>query len=238
VLPILLSLYPAGQQPVTFQQPVETNAGDAPGKSQRLADQPPADFRLSPGDVVEVKFLYTPELDDTVQIRSDGRISLAMIGEVAIGGRTLHGALQELQARYSKVLKAPSISMQVRNFSGHKVFVGGEVTRPGMFDLASDVTVMDALLQAGGPKYTASKYALLIRRSDNERPSIRKISLERHRMEAAEATMIRLEPFDVVMVPESKIAHTDRWVDQHIRQLIPANLGVGFSYLFNGTVIP
>lgn len=213
-----------------------TNASNEPARKPGTSL---ADFRLSPGDVVEVKFFYTPELNDTVQIRPDGQISVPLIGQVAVAGRTVSEAVNELQTRYSKVLKSPSISLQVRNFSGHKIFVGGEVARPGTLDLSSDVSLMDALFEAGGPKYTAAKYAFLIRKSEDERPIVRKVSLARHGTEVAEAALVRMAPFDVVMVPESKIAHTDRWLDQHVKQLLPGSLGLGFSYLFGGsTLIP
>ena len=222
------------QENATPTRSNETQPANASNEAEGKPRTPLAEFRLSPGDVVELKFFYTPELNDTVQIRPDGVISAPLVGQVVVAGRTVSEAVDELQTRYSKVLKSPSISLQVRNFSGHKIFIGGEVARPGTFDLSSDVSLMDALLEAGGPKYTAAKYALLIHKSEDERPLVRKISLERHGTEVAEASLVRMAPFDVVMVPESKIAHTDRWLDQHIRQLIPASMGVGFSYLFSG----
>jgi protein involved in polysaccharide export with SLBB domain len=222
------------------QQTASPQTADNPaGAASENAAAPAPDFRLSSGDTIEVKFFYTPELDDTVQIRPDGLVSLPLIGQVPVAGRTVSQTVQELQVRYSKVLKSPSISVQVRNFAGHKIYVGGEVARPGTIDLASDISLMDALLESGGPKYTAAKYALLIHKSEDEKPLVRKVSLQRHGTEASEATLVRVEAFDVVMVPESKIAHTDRWIDQHIRQLVPASMGAGFSYLFNGgTIIP
>jgi hypothetical protein len=51
-----------------------------------------------------------------------------------------------------------------------------------------------------------------------------------------EAVVTPLRSFDVLLVPESKIAHVDRWVDQYIKQVLPGTLNGGFSYLFNGIV--
>ena len=143
-----------------------------------------------------------------------------------------------MEQLYSKSLKTPSITLQVRSFGGQKVYVGGEVNRPGTVNLMNDLSVLEVMMDAGGAKTTASKFVLLLRRSSDNRVIVQKISLVSHNNQPSEAVLTRVRPFDVVLVPESKIARADRWVDQHIRQLVPATMAVGFSYLFNGAVIP
>jgi polysaccharide biosynthesis/export protein len=198
--------------------------------------QTPAPYVLHPGDVVELKFFYNPELNENVQIRPDGQIALALIGEVKISGKTPGQVTEELQALYRPIVKNPRIVLQVRSFAGQRVYVGGEVTRPGTVTLIDQQTVLDAIMESGGLKHTSGDYLLLIRRGDVGKPFMQRVSLRNQNNLPSEASQMRLQPFDVLLVPESKIARVDRWVDQFLRQTNPASLNAGFSYLLGGTV--
>lgn len=193
-------------------------------------------YVLNPGDAVELKFFYNPELNENVQIRPDGRISLPLVGEVCIGGKTPAQATEELQTLYKPIVKNPSIILQVRSFAGQRVYVGGEVSRPGVVALINQSTVLDALLEAGGLKHTSSDSLLLIRKGADGKPFVQRISSRNHDNIPSEASRMLLQPFDVLLAPESKIARVDRWVDQFLRQTNPASLSAGFSYLLGGTV--
>jgi polysaccharide biosynthesis/export protein PslD len=241
VRPALVCLLMTCLAPVSGAQeatPADISAAQPGGSSTSEPTNAPPEYRLSAGDVIELKFFYDPELNDSVQIRPDGLISLPLVGEINLKNKTPGEATRELELLYSKSLKTPSITLQVRSFGGQKVYVGGEVNRPGTVNLMNDLSVLEVMMDAGGAKTTASKFVLLLRRSSDNRVIVQKISLVSHNNQPSEAVLTRVRPFDVVLVPESKIAHADRWVDQHIRQLVPATMAVGFSYLFNGTVIP
>jgi polysaccharide export outer membrane protein len=199
-------------------------------------------YRLNPGDDVEIRFFFNPELNELVMIRPDGRVSLQLAGEVVLAGKTVAEASAELEELYRKEIRTPRVSIQVRKFGAQKVFVTGEVLRPGPIALPGSVTVLQAISEAGGIKGTGDpKTIILIRKGPDGLPSGRKLNLSAKGMPAPEAGTL-LAPFDVVVVPESGIARVDRWVDQHIRQLIPFNLSAGFTYLFQnvpgGAIIP
>lgn len=222
------------------------NAAD-PGRAA-VANPQPSDpgegaYRLFPGDVVELRFFFNPELNDQVQIRPDGRISMPLIGEVAMAGKTIPELLQELRQAYAPHLKNPQINLQVRSFSAQRVYVTGEVVRPGIVNMPGPLTLIAAIGEAGGIKPTGNaKSVVLVRKVQEDIPQKRKITIFAEGKPTRDAGLL-LRPFDIVMVPESKITQVDRWVDQHIKQLNPGNLVFGFEYILKNptatsTVIP
>ena len=222
----LLAPGPAGAQ--------DSTAGTASSGPETPPAQTLRDFRLSPGDVIKLKFFYNPELSDTVQIRPDGRIALALVGEVELRKRTIPEATQLLEELYAPHVRVPSLAIQVETYAAQKVYVGGEVLRPGTVSLLSDLSVLDAIMEAGGPRPTGSKTTvILIRRGEDDAPVMQRLALRERNEQPSAAASLRLRPFDVILVPETRIARIDRWVDQYIRQLIPLTLNAGFTYLFN-----
>lgn len=219
-------------------QSAEQPAG---GKPQAAADAKEP-YRLAAGDVVEVRFFFDPELNEQVQIRPDGRISMQLIGEVEMAGKSVEEIARELERAYAQHLKSPTVSVQVRAFASQKVYVTGEVVRPGIISMPGELTLVAAIGEAGGVKLTGNtKSVVLIRKGPDNRPEARKIVIRDGGKLTADAGLL-LRPFDIVLVPETKIARLDRWVDQHIRQLTPGNLVLGFSYVLNdsgaGSLIP
>ena len=197
-------------------------------------------YRLQPGDGIEIKFYFNPELNDTALIRPDGRIALPLIGEVVAGGRTVADVSRELEQRFAPELKNPKVSIAVRTFSSQRVFVGGEVNRAGTVTIAGNLTVLDAIMDAGGSRRTGDlSRVVLIRKSKSDAPERHVLRLNGEKSALAQRSDIgmRVQPFDLILVPETKTARMDRWVDQTIRQMIPANLSAGFSYLFNPLVV-
>jgi polysaccharide export outer membrane protein len=136
--------------------------------------------------------------------------------------------------------------VQVRNFVNRRVFVAGEVARPGVLALVGDQTALGAITEAGGLKSSAKRNEIVvIRRGANDAPEQIQVSMRgrphqgstRGRTDAPQAAAFRLQPMDVVVVMESGIARADRAVDQYVRQLVPVLLTGGFTYLFNGGVL-
>ncbi len=195
-----------------------------------------APYRLAAGDTVELKFFYNPELNETVQIRPDGTISLALIGDVQMSGKTASDVSAELQQRYRTIVKDPANTVQIRTYGRQIVYVGGEVARPGSVLLRTRQTVLEAVLDAGGPRVTAASSVVLIRQNEKGVPVSQVISIKSQHHNAPQAAGIQLQAFDVLLLPESKIAQVDRWVDQYIKQVLPGQLNGGFTYLFNGAI--
>lgn len=217
--------------------PVSTSGGQASASVPEGAESTAGLYSLEAGDTIEIKFFYNTELNDTIQIRPDGRVSMPLIGEAVAAGKTIPWLSAVLTEKYMGILRQPEISIQIRNYANRKVFVGGEVTRSGMIPLVGRQTLLGAIMEAGGLRTTANRSeAFLIRKSETPLPTIQRVSLKDH----AAAASIVLQPFDVVIVNRSGVARVNQVIDQYIRQMIPVTMSGGFSYLFNarGGIVP
>ncbi len=117
------------------------------------------------------------------------------------------------------------MTIQVREFANRRVFVGGEVNRPGMLPMVGRQTALGAVMEAGGFRPTAARNELLVvRQTLDDRPRLLLLSLKNDKGLPSEASHFILQPLDVVLVNESGIARTGRAVDQYIKQLLPFSI--------------
>jgi len=188
-------------------------------------------YVLQAGDVMDIKFYYHPKLNETVIVRPDGRISLQLIGELIAAERTpseLNGIITKKYARY---LKNPEIVVIMKEFAGQKVYVGGEVTMPGVIPLTGNTTALQAILTVGGFRETAHPGSvIIISRGPNNAPVAQKVDLRRAISGKARGKDVLLKPFDVVYVPKTFIAEVNKFVEQYITKMIPGTLTAGFNY--------
>ena len=204
--------------------------------SKRVEVPPPAPspYRLNAGDTIQVKFPYNNELDETVIIRPDGAISLQLVGEIQAESLRPAELATLLRDRYAKFLKNPEVAVIVREFAAQRIYVGGEVANPGLTDLRGRLTLLQAIVGAGGIKPSGkSGSVLLIRRGEGSRAEVRKINMKRI-LGGRDADVV-LQPFDVLYVPQTVIARVGLFVNQHISSLIPSNLT--FAYNLNSPVV-
>jgi protein involved in polysaccharide export with SLBB domain len=191
-------------------------------------------YRLQPGDELDVRFYYNPELNTSVLIRPDGRISLPLANEVQASGLTPAELSQRLRSAYEAELRRPELTVIVRSFNSQKVFVGGEVAAPGVIQALGPLTVLQSVTQAGGFRETARLNEVLVIRRDPAAPTSNPIVIPVDISAVVDGSStsedIALMPFDVVYVPKSPIANVNKFVDQYLRQNIP--FGFGLSYGF------
>ena len=188
------------------------------------------DYQIQPGDNLDIRFFYNPELNEQQLVRPDGRITLQLIGEEVVAGRTPHELETALRNEYSHELKQPEIAVIIRGFGGQKAYVDGEVGRPGMVDLQGGLSALQALAQAGGTKATADlDDAILIRRVDGK-PLAVPLNLEDARNGKDLGQDLQLRPYDVLYVPKSAIANINTFIDQYFRQNVPIPFGAGYTF--------
>lgn len=184
------------------------------------------EYRIRAGDALSVKFFYNSDLSEEVTVRPDGRISLQLIPEVMAAGRTPAGLVDGLREQYATELERPEIAVIVRSFSAHRVYVDGEVARPGEIPLVRPLTVLQAIYLAGGVTVRARpKHVLLIRREPDRSPRVFELNLKKAGDRAPADRDIALQPLDVVYVPTSSIARVNGWVDHYVKKNIPVPFG-------------
>jgi polysaccharide export outer membrane protein len=121
----------------TLPAPQSTGDGD---------DQP-----LSPGDVLQLDFFQVDNLDRTVQIDANGRVSLALIGDVMAAGKSVRQFEQEVERAYgANYLQNPDVTVFIKESAGQRVTIDGEVAKAGIIPVSSTATLLDVIAQAGG----------------------------------------------------------------------------------------
>jgi protein involved in polysaccharide export with SLBB domain len=174
--------------------------------------------------------LHTPELNDTQRIRPDGTIDLQIIGKVKAEGKSIAALQEELNRRYASELKRPSVTVTAKDLRNNKVYVGGEVNKPGQVEVPGRLTVLEAIGQAGGFSTTSANVSqVVIIRNRNGKQNGTVVDLKQT-LSGEETQPFYLQPGDTVYVPQTNIAALNQWVDQHINKMLPRiPLGLGLT---------
>jgi protein involved in polysaccharide export with SLBB domain len=212
-------------------------AAPPPSKPMPYPEAPPP-LRLSilPGDLLEIKFPYVPELNESQTVREDGMISLPFIGDVRARDKTPDELRAELIARYARELKKPELLVLVRSRAARLVYVGGEVVKPGALEMREGLTVLEAIMAAGGPLVRSAELSnvVIVRHRDNRRYG-GAVDLSEAFL-GYEGRAFYLEPQDIVFVPRTRIAEINQWIDEHINKMVP-QFGWFFSVPVGTTTI-
>ena len=198
----------------------------------KALSQKPPDYIIQSGDQLDIKFFYNPELNETLTVRPDGKISLQLVDEVQAAGLTPSKLDDMLTQKYSSELKKPMITVIVKSFEGQRIYVGGEVNRQGLITIAGNMTPLQAVLNAGGFKETASpESAIIIRKGPENKPVPIAMNLDEAMHGKSGSADFLLQPDDVVYVPKSAIAKANKFVNQYIENLLLfRGVSLGFSY--------
>ncbi len=201
------------------------------GASSRVTKfQKPPEYRIHPGDEMDIKFFFNPEIDQTVIVRPDGQISLPLVDDVRAAELTPSELDSLLTQVYARELRKPMITVIVKTFTGQRVYVGGEVGRPGVVELRAGMTALQAVFAAEGFLDTAKpEGVIVIRNGATDAPIPIRVDLEQSIDGETTTGDIPLQAFDVVYVPKSTIANVNLFVNQYIRGVLMFN-GWGFDF--------
>ena len=202
--------------------------------SQVSEIQEPVEYRVQPADELDIKFFFNPELNETVFVRPDGKISLQLIDDVQAAGLTPSELDQKLTQLYAQELRKPEVTVIVKSFMGQRVYVGGEVGTPGLINLAAGMTALQAVINAGGFLDTAKPDGVIvIRKGPDNSPIPIEVDLKAAIDGATEGNIL-LQPSDVVYVPKTWIAKANLFVKQYVADLfLYRGVSLGFSYRLN-----
>jgi len=164
-------------------------------------DQPVAST-LGPGDVVEVRVFQEPELSGEFQVGNEGDIVFPLCKRVLVGGLTANGAAETIRACLAeRFMRDPQVSVLVKEYNSKKVFVFGEVQKPGTFPYQDGMSVVQAVTLAGGFTKTAAQNSTSVTRRVGGTETKIKVSVQD--IALGKAPNFTLEPGDIVYVPES-----------------------------------
>ncbi len=189
------------QSAVTAPAPEQT----APAQEQPDAatSKPHNDsFIIGNDDMLAISVWKEPDLTKTIPVRSDGKISLPLVGELQATGRTPLQLEQDISAKLQSYITTPEVTVIVEQINSKKFNILGEITKPGSFSLSLAPTVVDAIAAAGGLRDFAKKTGIYILRqtasgTETKIPFNYKDFLKGKHIEQN----IKLEPGDTIIVP-------------------------------------
>jgi polysaccharide biosynthesis/export protein len=164
-------------------------------------------YRLRPSDVVQISFTVAPEFDQTLTIQPDGYVMLKDAGMVQVQDLNLAEFTDAVQKAYKGYLHDPQVAVALKDFVRPYFIVGGQVEKPGKYELRADTTVAEAVQIAGGPTQMAkSSQVVLFRRVNDDLVRTRLLDLKKMLKQNSLKEDAHLEPGDLVFVPQNTIS--------------------------------
>jgi polysaccharide export outer membrane protein len=118
---------------------------------QRSVNDNPPDFSLGKGDILSVSVYDEPDLSlESIPVRPDGKISFPLIGDVNVAGRTVDEVRKDITEGLRRYLLQPRVAVVVKEFRSIEYTVYGEVAKPGVYPLTTEVSITEAIARAGG----------------------------------------------------------------------------------------
>lgn len=123
-------------------------------------------FVIGTGDVLSINVWKEADISRSVPVRSDGNISLPLVGEVQAAGRTPLKLEQDIAVKLKNYISEPEVTVIVQQINSEKFNILGQVARPGSYPLANASTVLDAIAIAGGFRDFAKKKSIYVLRQN------------------------------------------------------------------------
>jgi polysaccharide export outer membrane protein len=172
-------------------------------------------YRLRPSDVVEVTFTVAPEFNQTLTVQPDGYVVLKDAGLVEAQGLNVQEFGEAVQRAYQGYLHDPQAAVALKEFERPYFIVGGEVGKPGKYELRSDTTVAEAVQIAGGltPQSKHSQ-VVLFRRVNDDLMETQLLNLKKMLKQTSLQEDAHLRPGDMVFVPQNTLSKIARFLSK------------------------
>lgn len=195
IVGLLLSAFLAGY--------VFTSHAQTPPPAPAINSEP---YKIGVDDIVQVSVWRNPELGITVPVRPDGMISVPLIGDVAAGGHTPEEVAASLQEKLATYVRDPQVAVILTELRSHeylsRVRVTGAVRQPVSIPYRPGMTVLDAVLAAGGVTEFASPNRANLYRRTGEATQSYGVELDRILKKGDLSTNFNVAPGDVITIPE------------------------------------
>jgi polysaccharide export outer membrane protein len=178
-------------------------ASSQPASASEAATKPHDDtFVIGDDDVLAINVWKEPDISRSIPVRSDGRISLPLAGEIQASGRTPLALEREIADKLKSFISEPEVTVMVQQINSQKFNILGQVMKPGSFALTNSATVLDAIALAGGFRDFAKKKSVYILRQNADGTQTR-IPFNYKEVLKGEnpAQNIKLQPRDTIVVP-------------------------------------
>ena len=159
------------------------------------------DYTLNTGDSLEISVWKEPDLTKTVVVRPDGKFSFPLAGEVVAVGRTVAQIQQDITGRLTKFIPEPVVTASVTGLDGNRIYVLGQVGKPGAYGINPRLNVLQALSVAGGMTPFASTNDIIVLRRAGGQQRVLPFKYGDVSKGRSLEQNVSLEAGDVVVVP-------------------------------------
>jgi polysaccharide export outer membrane protein len=188
----------AAQNPAPPPPAAAQNAAPAPAAAAR---PDVADYKIGAGDSLQLFVWKEPELTREVTVRIDGKISVALLGDVQAAGRSPGELADEITRGLSRFVSTPTVTISVNQPRSTRYFVLGMVARSGEFAMTSPTTVVQALAVAGGLREYAKTDSIVILRQEGGKSTFLPVNYKRLMSDRDVTQNLSLRPGDTLLVP-------------------------------------
>jgi polysaccharide biosynthesis/export protein len=172
-------------------------------------------YRLTRSDVVTLSFTLSPELNQTLTIQPDGYIMLQDADAVYAQGLTLEELREAVRRAYTGYLHDPQVAVALKQFEHPYFIAGGEVGRPGKYELRADTTVLEAVEIAGGFTHQAKhSQVLLFRRINDDLFESHVFNLKSVLQRKNSGEIAELQPGDLIFVPQNAVSKIEPFLSR------------------------
>ena len=159
------------------------------------------EYRIGPGDVIRVAVFGNNDLSSRITVRPDGRITLPLLGEISVTGKTVNEVTREITEGYRRFVQDARVAVVIEEVHSYRVYVLGKVTRPGEFESRTPLTISQAMALSGGTTRGANvDNIVVLRRGTNGRDERYEVSLT-DILEGQTQQNFTLRTGDTIMVP-------------------------------------
>ena len=191
----------APSKPANDSKPLEASpaAVVAPGGSTKPHDDT---FVIGDDDVLAINVWKEPDVSRSIPVRSDGKISLPLAGEIQAAGLTPLALEREIASKLQNYISEPEVTVMVQQINSQKFNILGMVAKPGSFPLTNSATVLDAIALAGGFRDFAKKKSIYVLRRNADGSEAR-LPFNYNQVLKGQnpAQNIKLQPRDTIVVP-------------------------------------
>jgi len=190
----------AAQTPRAEHSPAAAPAAPAAAPSTVSVDTP-GDYVIGPEDVLGIVFWRDRDLSADVIVRPDGRVSLPLLNDIDVAGLTPDQVREKITEQAKRYVDEPTATVVVRQINSRKVFITGNVERPGTFPLLRNTSVLQLIALAGGLKEFAKAGDIVVVRNDGGRQLTFPFNYDDMKNRKNLTQNIALKPGDTVIVP-------------------------------------
>ncbi len=171
----------------------------------------PEEFQLGPGDRISIRVWRHDDLDMDVTIAPDGTITYPLIGKVEVSGMTYSELVHALKNAIAEYYDDPQVSVNILELKNQKVYVIGEVMSPSVFQLSTEMSILEAMTRAGGINPSSRTQNVLLIRGGMDDPQLYAVDVKSIYTKGDIDQMVNLQRGDIILVPTRTITNVSRY---------------------------